>query len=191
MRVGMRVIRDEHRALAAVVDALVEVLALVEGGRAEPDFELLEAFLSYIAGFPVRQHHPKEDAVLFPAVARRTGDLDSLIAALRTQHEEDHRKVADLTSLLTAWTADPTGKGAFVAAARDYARFTNDHINIEESRIIKRLPSLLTEDDWDEVDRAFGDNVDPLIDRATEGEFAHLFQVITMRAPAPIGLGGR
>lgn len=189
MHVGMRVIRDEHRALAAVVDALVGVLELVETGKAKADFPLMEAFIAYIEGFPLRQHHPKEDAVLFPVVAARSTELATVIAVLRRQHEEDHRKVDALKVQLAAWKADPNKRGPFAMAAREYARFTRDHIDIEESRIMKSLTTLLTDEDWVNVDAAFGSNTDPLIDRGVSSEFDQLFQVITMRAPSPIGLG--
>lgn len=189
MHVGMRVIRDEHRTLAAVVDGLVQVLAAIETGRNPADFDLLSAFIAYIEGFPARQHHPKEDAVLFPAVRRCTRDLDEVIAELHRQHEEDYRQVAALRAALEAWRGDPAARGGFIDLARTYASFTIDHINIEEGRIIKALPALLTDAAWAEVDAAFGSNVDPLISRATTGEFAELFHQIVLKAPAPVGLG--
>ncbi|MFM9735695.1 hemerythrin domain-containing protein, partial [Streptomyces niveiscabiei] len=85
MRIGLRVIRDEHRSLAAVVDGLCLLARQAADGATAPDFALFEAIIAYLAGFPARQHHPKEDSVLFPAIRRRSSALDDVIAILHDQ----------------------------------------------------------------------------------------------------------
>ncbi|PWC31604.1 hemerythrin domain-containing protein [Azospirillum sp. TSO22-1] len=189
MHVGLRVIRDEHRTLAAVVDGLSVLAQRMAGGQDRPDFPLLEAIIAYIEGFPARLHHPKEDSVLFPAVQRRTRDLDDTIAELHRQHEEDYERVTRLRAGLARWQADPAEAAAFAADARDYARFTMHHMTIEESRILHALPALLTEEDWTEIDRAFDANQDPMTAPELTSDYAKLFQRIVLLAPAPVGLG--
>jgi len=49
--------------------------------------------------------------------------------------------------------------------------------------------STLTADDWDEIDRAFLDNADPLFGVAAQAEFRTLYHRIANLAPEPIGLG--
>jgi hypothetical protein len=46
MHVGLRVIRDEHRTLAAVVDGLAQLAQEMGSGRSKPDFALLEAIIA-------------------------------------------------------------------------------------------------------------------------------------------------
>jgi hemerythrin-like domain-containing protein len=190
MHVGLRVIRDEHRTLAAVVDGLSQVAREMASGRAKPDFGLLGAIIAYIEGFPAQLHHPKEDSVLFPAVQRRTRDLDDVIADLHHQHEEDYRRVAALREALARWRTDPAAGTAFAEAAVDYARFTMRHIAVEETQILHALPTLLTAEDWAEVDGAFDANRDPMTEPGLAEDFRRLFQRIVLLAPAPLGLGG-
>ncbi|HYH21638.1 MAG TPA: hemerythrin domain-containing protein [Azospirillum sp.] len=195
MHVGLRVIRDEHRTLAAVVDGLSQVAREMAAkemapGRAKPDFALLDAIIAYIEGFPAQLHHPKEDSVLFPAVQRRTRELDAVIAELHRQHDEDYRRVGALRESLARWRADAGAGAAFAEEATGYARFTMRHITIEETRILHALPTLLTAEDWEEVDRAFDANQDPMTAPDLADDFRRLFQRIVLRAPAPLGLGG-
>ncbi|HYD65721.1 hemerythrin domain-containing protein [Azospirillum sp.] len=197
MHVGLRLIRDEHRTLAAVVDGLSQVakeMAAKEtaSGRAKPDFALLDAIIAYIEGFPGQLHHPKEDSVLFPAVQRRTHDLDAVIAELHRQHDEDYRRVGALREALAQWRAGAdAGEGAaFAEQAAEYARFTMRHIAVEETQILHALPTLLTAEDWAEIDGAFDANQDPMTAPGLADDFRRLFQRIVLLAPAPLGLGG-
>jgi len=190
MHVGLRVIRDEHRTLAAVVDGLSQVAREMAAGRAKPDFALLDAIIAYIEGFPAQLHHPKEDSVLFPAVQRRTHDLDAVIADLHRQHDEDYRRVSALRAALADWRADGASGAAFAGQAAEYARFTMRHIAVEETQILHALPTLLTAEDWAEIDGAFDANQDPMTAPGLADDFRRLFQRIVLLAPAPLGLGG-
>lgn len=207
MHVGLRVIRDEHRTLAAVVDGLSQVakemaakemvakeMAAKEMAecRAKPDFALLDAIIAYIEGFPAQLHHPKEDSVLFPAVQRRTHALDAVIADLHRQHDEDYRRVSALREALAQWRAgaDAETGATFAEQAAEYARFTMRHIAVEETQILHALPALLTAEDWVEIDGAFDANQDPMTAPDLADDFRRLFQRIVLLAPAPLGLGG-
>ncbi|MBA4267776.1 MAG: hemerythrin, partial [Comamonadaceae bacterium] len=71
---ALRVIRDEHATLAAMLQSLMQMV------RRGPDpegkdqhelyFDVLRAMLFYIDEFPEKMHHPKESDLLFPRVAR-------------------------------------------------------------------------------------------------------------------------
>lgn len=189
MHAGLRVIRDEHRTLAAIIDGLVHLVETIEQGRMTPDFALLAAILDYVEAFPDRLHHPKEDLVLFPAVRRRTHDLDQVITELERGHHAGPRILAALRAALDAWRADPARPGPFPTLARDYARHMWDHIECEDTRILARLPALLTEDDWAEIDAAFTSHVDPLVEPGIVADLDALFQRILRVMPAPLGLG--
>ena len=69
----IRVIREEHAALAAM---LRSILLLIEQHRREatqPDFATLRAMLFYVDEFPEQRHHRKESTLLFPKLrARKT-----------------------------------------------------------------------------------------------------------------------
>ena len=59
------IIRDEHRALAAMLRSLLNLVADGPGDQPHRFFDVLRAMLFYIDEFPVRPHHPKESKLLF------------------------------------------------------------------------------------------------------------------------------
>ena len=65
------IIRNEHRAIAAVIHCFEEILKEVREDALEPSFDLFELIVRYLSEFPDRFHHPKEDEFLFPALANR------------------------------------------------------------------------------------------------------------------------
>ena len=56
-------IQDEHRSLAAVIQAAEFLVRKYVREDKSPDFKLLHAMLYYVREFPERRHHPKEDKV--------------------------------------------------------------------------------------------------------------------------------
>ena len=60
----------------------------------------------------------------------------------------------------------------------------------EETQIIPEALKVLTPEDWASVDAAFARNADPLsTTQPRDPIYDRLFSKITLRAPAPIGLG--
>lgn len=186
------IIRDEHRAIAAAVHCFEHLLNEVRADELDPPFEALELILRYLAEFPDRFHHPKEDDFLFPALGDRDPASGEVIRELQQQHEEGVRKTAALQKALAAWKADGQERfDAFDAAAQDYIAFQWEHIRVEESQILPAAREKLTEEDWEKIDEAFGENEDPIFGANPKAEFDGLFRMIVTSAPAPWGLGQR
>lgn len=186
------IIRDEHRAIAAVVHCFKQLLDEVRADALDPPFEAFELILRYLAEFPDRFHHPREDDFLFPALADRDPAAGEVIRELQQQHEEGFRKTAALQKALAAWKTDGRERfDAFEAAARDYIAFQWEHIRVEEAHILPAAREKLTEKDWEAIDEAFDKNEDPIFGANPKSEFDGLFRMIVATAPAPWGLGQR
>lgn len=182
------VIKSEHRALAAVLSALKEVVDGVEGGRFAADFILLSAMLVYIDEVPEKVHHPKEDLYLFERLKRRSPDARSLIAQLEQEHEEGYALTRELEHALIRYQG--TGAQAFAQfrdRARHYLDFNWRHLNREEDELLPLARRDLTEEDWAAIDAAFAENFDPWT--GPNREYSELFDRIVDMAPAPIGYG--
>jgi len=189
MHQALYIIKEEHRALAAVVHGLTFLTAEIERGAAEPDFPLLQAILSYIRGFPDRLHHPKEDLYLFKALQRRTNDADGILAELQADHAAGPLAVDRLEETLAAYQKQGALAFApFAQEARAYCDSTFRHMGVEEGKILPLAMQVLTEEDWTTIDAAFLANNDPMIGIETQKEFRDLFRKILNLAPAPIGL---
>ncbi|MDA8107356.1 MAG: hemerythrin domain-containing protein [Betaproteobacteria bacterium] len=190
MHKSIRVLRDEHRSIAAVLHGLQHLARAAQDPGVRPEFEVFRAMIYYIDAFPERQHHPKEDDYLFAHVARRAPQVAALVDELRAEHVKGAQLVRDLERALLEFEQSwPRGAGAFAAAVDEYAELHWEHMRKEEHELLPLAEQHLTAEDWGEIDAAFAENVDPLSDLEPEGEFAKLYTRIVTLAPAPIGLG--
>ena len=188
---SIRVIRDEHAALAAMLRSLAMMVDRGPADEPESFFDVLRAMLFYIDEFPERLHHPKESELLFPPVGRLAPETLDVIERLEQDHRKGESAVRELQHLLLAWElVGDSRRGAFEEAARRYKDFYLDHMRLEETVILPAAQRVLGDADWNALDAAFAVNCDPLTGKYPRDPlFDRLFTRIVMRAPAPIGLG--
>jgi hemerythrin-like domain-containing protein len=192
---ALRVIRDEHATLAAMLQSLMQ---MVKRGPS-PDgkdqhelfFDVLRAMLFYIDEFPEKLHHPKESDLLFPRVARAAPHVMSAIDQLERDHGAGELRVRELMHLLMAWEyLGDTRRKAFEDEVTAYVDFYLQHMRLEETVVLPEAEKHLTDADWHALNAAFATNQDPLSNRVPrDPQFDRLFTRIVMRAPAPVGLG--
>jgi len=192
---ALRVIRDEHATLAAMLQSLTKMVQRgpsPEGkDQHELFFDVLRAMLFYIDEFPEKLHHPKESNLLFPRVARAAPHVMKTIDQLERDHEAGELRVRELMHLLMAWEyLGDTRRKAFEDGVMSYVDFYLQHMRLEETVVLPEAEKHLTDADWHALNAAFATNQDPLNSRIPrDPQFDRLFTRIVMRAPAPVGLG--
>ena len=195
MHATLRIIRDEHSSLSAVLRSIGLLLSESRRRALEPDFQVLRAMLFYIDEFPEKVHHTKETALLFPKIRARSTEAAAALDRLDGDHARSHRAVLDLEHDLLALemmseAADPQGRRSrFEDDLHAYIAAYLDHIRTEEVEILPLAERVLTEADWAELDAAFMHNRDPLTHREGDDAFRPLFKRILMTLPSPLGLG--
>jgi hemerythrin-like domain-containing protein len=195
MHATLRIIRDEHSSLSAVLRSIGLLLSESRRRGLEPDFQVLRAMLFYIDEFPEKVHHTKETALLFPKIRARSTEAAAALDRLDGDHARSHRAVLDLEHDLLALemmseAADPQGRRSrFEDDLHAYIAAYLDHIRTEEVEILPLAERVLTEADWAELDAAFMHNRDPLTHREGDDAFRPLFKRILMTLPSPLGLG--
>jgi hemerythrin-like domain-containing protein len=191
----IRIIRDEHSALSAVLRSIGLLLTESRRHGIDPDWKVLRAMLFYIDEFPEKVHHTKESALLFPLLRERSTALASVLDRLDADHEASHRAVLDLEHdvlSLEMMSEAPNAKARladFETKMHAYIASYLDHMRVEEVEILPLAEKVLGETDWLELDAAFMQNRDPLTHRLGDDSFRPLFKRILMTLPAPLGLG--
>jgi hemerythrin-like domain-containing protein len=189
MNEAIRILRDEHRSMSAVLHGLQELARTAQNPLVRPDFTVLRAMIYYIDAFPERLHHPKEDDVLFPRVLARAPAAAALVQELRDEHEKGAALIRELDRALVAFEVGwPYGADRFAELVRAYSSFHWDHMRKEEKALLPLAEAALSEEDWKVVATEFQRNEDPIAD-LREKDFAELFHRIVAIAPAPVGLG--
>lgn len=188
---SLRIIREEHASLAAMVRSLVMMVDRGPGDKPEQFFDVVRAMLFYIDEFPEKLHHPKESDLLFPKVVRADPDVMDTVKRLEEDHLQGETRIREMQHLLQAWEyLGDSRREAFTTAIKRYIDFYLDHMRTEEVVILPSAQKHLTAADWAELDAAFALNKDPLSGHhGTDPAYDRLFTRIVMKAPSPIGVG--
>ena len=191
----LRIIRDEHGALSAVMRSIDLLLSEHRRRATLPDFTVLRAMLFYIDEFAERVHHTKESLLLFPRLRARSSELAEVLDRLDGDHAHSQGAVRELEhELLTLemMTDAPDGPSRLLRFERSIKEYTASylkHIRIEESLVQPMAERVLTTADWAELDAAFMQNRDPLTRHAPDDMYQPLFKRILMTLTSPPGLG--
>jgi hemerythrin-like domain-containing protein len=187
---SLKIIRDEHGALSAMLRSLSMLLAEYRRKGNAPDFDVLRAMLFYIDEFPERLHHTKESELLFPRLRQRSAQAAEVLDRLDRDHARGEHAIRELEHDLLAYEVlgEPR-REAFEQAVARYIEFYFAHMTLEEDVVLPLAEKLLTAQDWAELDAAFELNRDPLLGHAPDEVYRPLFSKIVQMAPAPIGLG--
>lgn len=189
MRNAVRILRDEHRSISAVLQCLQQLTRMAQDPAVQPDFGVFRAMIHYIDAFPERLHHPKEDDYLFVRLLARLPAARPLVEKLQAEHVQGARLVRELESAMLAFEqAWPRGAENLAAAVNAYAEFHWSHMRCEEQELLPLAEQSLAEEDWAAIEAAFAGNEDPIADLRGQ-DFDKLFTRIVSIAPAPFGLG--
>jgi hemerythrin-like domain-containing protein len=183
----LQVLYDEHRSIAAVLDALLQLLREVRRGK-PVDQRVFHQILYYLDVFPERHHHPKEDEALFRAVRSRTDEADAAIRQLEQQHGAGATAVGTLAQLLNRWQGgEPVD--TFDRACADFVARYREHMRLEEEVLMPIAQRVLQPADWAAVEAEFARHDDPLRGVAQGDDPREMYRRILYLAPPPIGLG--
>ncbi len=187
---AIRIIHDEHRALAALLHGMLYLVRQIRYRGAKPNFDVFEAMVYYIHAFPERFHHPKEEKYLFRILRVRNPGAAPLLDRLQVEHRASGDKIRTLERALARYQQEgPELLAPFGAAVADYAAFHWAHAGAEENELLPQADAFLTAADWEELDAAFAGHSDPLVGAEAGAEYATLFRRIVNMAPPPLGVG--
>jgi hemerythrin-like domain-containing protein len=189
---ALRIIRDEHRALAAVLHGMLYLVNEIRNHGMKPDFAVLGAMVYYIDAFPERFHHPKEDRYLFKLLRMRSPEASAVLERLEAEHRAGVEKIRILQQALARYQHGGAAEFSnFATAVEAYAAFHWDHMRCEEQEVLPLAEKHLTLGDWEAIDAAFSGHTDPLLGVDEGAKYESLFKKIVCIAPEPIGLGPR
>jgi hemerythrin-like domain-containing protein len=189
MTEAIRILKDEHRSISAVLLGLKHLAQLAQDPHVQPRFQVFRSMLRYIDEYPERLHHPKEDEHLFARLLQRAPETKALVDDLKDEHVKGVQLIRDLErSLLFFEEGWPRGAREFLAAVDAYADFHWNHMRKEETELLPLAERYLNAEDWRAIGAAFARNSDALAGVEVQ-DFQKLFSRIANLAPAPIGLG--
>jgi len=185
---ALGVIVDEHRSIAAVVRGMRDLVLQAQASGDAPDLVSLEAMLAYLQAFPLKLHHPKEEAFLHRFMRLRVPGCDALLSEIEAQHVHEHVLVGQALASVTAMRTLRPGDGVTIAAMVERILALADavwqHLALEERSVLPLARQHLNDRDWAEMATAFESNNDPGFGELPAGEFRRLFTRIANLLPA-------
>jgi len=185
----LRILREEHGALSAVLRSMSMLVADARRRAATPDFHALRAMLFYVDEFPEKLHHAKESSLLFPLLRQRSDEAGTVLDKLDRDHAQGEQSIRELEHLLLGWEmlGEPR-REVFEQALERYVEFYLEHMRIEESQILPLAQRAFTAEDWARLDLSFRDHRDALAGGEPDSAYRDLFRTIVNTTPAPYGL---
>lgn len=180
----------EHSSLAAVLHAMSALVRAVREHDKCIDPKVFRAILHYLDVFPEREHHWKEEAVLFPRIRQCTHDADAILDQLACEHELGEQAIRDLEQAFVRYEEHGDVEfEPFAAAVDSYVKRYREHMRKEEREVMPLAQRVLSTQDWADIEAAFALHRDPLAGVSPETTHDQLFRRIMMIVPAPLGLG--
>lgn len=178
------IILKEHQQLMAVTGGMLQFVRRRKKGNFIPGPIVFRSLLYYIREYPEKIHHPKEERYLFARIRARTDEIDDVLDDLDRQHAESEARIEELEHALTRYELgeDSALQDLGILVER-YARFCANHRRIEEEIVLPVALSVLTAEDWTEIDAAFGANRDPFEGVRLEENLDKLFHMIINIVP--------
>lgn len=184
---AIELIREEHEALASVLDALRDTVDSSRRTDVPPDFERLRAMLFYMDEMPARLHHAAEEQLLFPRIRERCPPLRPVLDRLEAEHSRGEGTVHSLERALTAWEVmGDDRREAFELLLRGYVEGYRGHMEVEENYVLAVAQDYLSEADWLDLHSAFARHRGSLAAAATAaGHRALLHRILDNNPSAP------
>ncbi len=146
-------LRDEHRALAAVLHAWQHLLHHGDPSSAA-DVELMRAMARYVVEFPLTLHHPVERDLLFTVLRGRTAVVNAELDELERQHERERTLAEALGEQVERYARHEITLAQLRDTVDGYAHFMWEHMGRVEGVILPVAQRCLTETDWNAIHAA-------------------------------------
>ena len=183
---------EEHSSLSAVLHAMSSLVREVRERDRHVDPKVFRAILYYLDVFLEREHHHKEEAVLFPRIRQRTHEADMVLDQLACEHESGEEAILELEQAFLRYEEHGAAEFTpFAEAVDQYVRRYREHMRKEEREVMPLAQRVLNAQDWVDIEAAFASHRDPLAGSSPETSHDQLFRRIVMLVPEPLGLGAR
>lgn len=186
LHLALKMILDEHQALACVLRELRDTVANAGAAAVPPDFERLRSMLFYMDEMPARLHHRAEEQVLFPRIRERCPALHPVLDRLEAEHGRGESTVQGLERALTAWELmGDERREAFELPLRVFVEGYLGHMEVEENYVLSVAQDYLSEADWNDLHAALTHQRGALTAQTVAGHRALLQRIVGARASVP------
>jgi hemerythrin-like domain-containing protein len=163
----IELLHGEHRDVEMLLNVLENELEVFDR-RERPDYEVIQAIISYFQDYPDCCHHPKEDMIFDklktrdPSAAKRVGDVEA-------EHRQETERLDRLAKLVrnVLWDRE-IARQTFRDVMRGFIDQQRVHMAMEERSLFPAAANALRPEDWQEIDSKWNDKMETLFNVAME-----------------------
>lgn len=145
----MKALRAEHRHIATVMQLFTDQLKAMEDGQ-YVDGHVVFEIMDYMATWPDRYHHPRED-LIYCRVAELDPKAADEVDTLQRDHDQTAVRGRELLKDIEGWRNGDVSQASVVKGGRAYIDHMYEHMNIEEKVVFPHIESILSLEDWREL----------------------------------------
>ena len=149
-------LKHDHRVIERALRGLDGICLRLQLGERVPLAALSQA-VDFISTFADCYHHGKEEAHLFPALARQGITCESgPLGVIERQHERERELTDEMVCAMDGYKdLDPESAWQFLEAARRYMDHLLDHMEREDGILFRIAGEILNDEDKRQLGEAF------------------------------------
>jgi hemerythrin-like domain-containing protein len=177
----MKALKAEHRHIATVMQLFTDQLKAMEDGQ-YVDGHVVFEIMDYMATWPDRYHHPRED-LIYCRVAELDPKAADEVDSLQRDHDHTAARGRELLKEIEGWRNGDVSHTSIVKLGRAYIDHMYEHMNIEEKVVFPHIESILTLEDWRELaeDDQLRAVSDPVFGPRVQREFRNMARKMRRR----------
>lgn len=169
----IELLRGEHRDIERLLNVLEDEVRVFDR-RERPDYDVIEAIISYFQDYPDCCHHPKEDMIFGklkardPSAAKSVGDVEA-------EHRQETDRLDRVARVVRNVLLDrEVARQTFSDVLRDFIDHQRIHMAMEERTLFPAAASALRPEDWQDIDSTWHDRKETLFNVAMEEKYHSL-----------------
>lgn len=171
----------EHDQILRKLNLLeLQYLSLCRGRT--PDYSLMRSIIVYIQEYPEQIHHPLED-MIFSILLERVDDVE-FVQELITEHTQLEVVTRQLRQSLESLSSGDVSKDELKRQLSEFLVGQRRHIYLEEAEVYPLVQSVLTKEDWKQLQYAVPILDEPMFGRRTREDYERLYREIEDRSKA-------
>jgi hemerythrin-like domain-containing protein len=160
-------LREEHRNIEQLLLVLERELNVFSRGD-RPDYEIINAVISYFLDYPDCCHHPKEDMIFEKLKARDYVAAES-VGDLEAEHRSEGKRLRRVSDMIRGILTNEEAPGqTFDNVMRDFVEQERRHMKMEERVLFSSAVTALRPEDWAVIEARWSETEDSLFNVAME-----------------------
>jgi len=163
----IEILREEHRNIEELLLVLEQELNVFDRNE-QPDYEILQAVISYFQDYPDCCHHPKED-MIFEKLKARDPVAAGSVGDLEAEHQNEGKRLQRVAQMIRSiLTHHKVLRPTFDDIMRDFIEHERKHMEMEERVLFPAAVNALQPEDWAGIDAIWSEKKDTMFNVAIE-----------------------